>query len=171
MSGSLLRPTFEIVVTDTPPRVAARLGEALSARSESFEARWARGERHAIVAPVRAHRKPWSPWLHLDVRAPEEEGNEGTVVFGRFTPNPGLWTGYMLSLIALLAIALFAMALALSQMTLERTQWGWWILIGALVAAGALIAGSRIAQRLASEQMGELHEAIERAVGSERPSE
>jgi TRAP-type mannitol/chloroaromatic compound transport system permease large subunit len=70
----------------------------------------------------------------------------------------------MLTLIALLAIALFALALALSQWTLERAQWGWWILVGALALAGAMVAGSLAAQRLAGDEMAELKSVVERAV-------
>ncbi len=169
MSGDLLRPTFELMSDIDDAGVAAQLKSGFARLGDGVESRWARGDRHALLAVARAERRWWSPWLHVDVRRAEAGG---TLVFGRFTPNPALWTGYMLCLIALLAIALFALALALAQMTLEWPAWGWWLFAGSLVAAGGLVGGARVAQRLAAAQMRELHRLVEDALGgSEHPRE
>jgi hypothetical protein len=163
-SGPRLRPTFARAVDGTPEAVARRLSDGLA--SAPVETAWA--GYHVIVSLPRARRRPWSPWLHADVRSAEELDRDPAdgpvVVWCRFSPGPALWTGFMLTLIALLAIALFALALALSQWTLERAQWGWWILVGALALAGAMVAGSLAAQRLAGDEMAELKSVVERAV-------
>ena len=162
MARGLLRPTFEIACRAEPREVSARLEDALVATGDALEARWARGAMHVIVSPARGRRRPWSAWLHMDVRAAPDA--DSTILFGRFTPNPTLWTAYMLTLIALLAIALFALALALAQTTLERAPWGWWVLAASVACTGALVSGSLWAQRLASSEMVELRALIERTL-------
>jgi hypothetical protein len=163
MARGFLRPTFELSAPDDPRELGARLKRALAADEGAFESRWARGQRHVIIAAGPGRRRLWSAWLHVDLRAPLE--GEGTHVFARFTPNPGLWTAYMLALIALLAIALFALALTLAQMTLERPVWGCWVLLASVAVACALIGGSMWAQRKATGEMDEIRALVERAAG------
>jgi hypothetical protein len=163
MARGLLRPTFELRVGDDPRAVGARLKSTLEAEPGAFESRWARGEMHVIVAPARTRRHVWSAWLHLDLRTPDE--GQGTLLFGRFTPNPGVWTAYMLTLIALLAIALFALALTLAQMTLERPTWGLWLLAGSVGVACTLVYGSICAQGKALTEMDEMRAIVQRAIG------
>lgn len=174
MDTHLLRPSFDLPLQLTPADVAARLRDALDHPDARVDVRWARGDRHALVTPVPAERRWYTPWLHVDIRTPPAEpGAPPATLFARFSPNPALWTAYMLSLIALLAIALFALALALAQTTLDRPAWGWWVLAAAVGVALALIAGARLAQRLAAEQMRRLttlvHAALAHATPESRP--
>ena len=167
MPGTLLRPTFELIIDADPATVAERLRASLERNHAPLESRWARGGRHALLTVPRHQRRWWSPWLHLDVRAHDDGDGRGqgasAAVFGRFTPNPAIWTASMLALIALLAIALFALALALAQTTLDRQPWGWWVMIGAVLAGAGFVLGARVAQRRAGAQMDELQGAIEHA--------
>lgn len=165
MSGPLLRPTFEHTAMGDAAEVASRIRAALGRDHPTLGASWARGGLHALLTVPRDRRRWWSPWLHLDVRTHQLE-TSASIVFGRFSPNPALWTASMLAMIALLAIALFGVALGLSQMTLERPAWGWWLGVLAVVAASGFVTGARIAQRLASAQMNELRAAVEAASGA-----
>ncbi len=114
---------------------------------------------HLLLSVPHADRRPWSPWLHVDVR-PGDEPDGGSDLVCRFSPHPSVWTGVMLAELALLSTVFFAAFFAVGQHVADQPAWAWWIALGALIASVALWAGARLGQRLASDQMRSLLDEI-----------
>lgn len=152
--SDLLRPTFEFIVPLAPDEAASRL-EALY--RDGFVGESVR--THLLITTPRAERRFWSPWLHLDLR-PVAGDAGSTDVFGRFSPAPSIWTGFMLTYIALATIALFSAVWAGAQLTIgERPTMAWGV-AAAVVIGGVMAWSARAGQRLARGQMEQLSEAV-----------
>lgn len=157
-----LRPTFEHVVRGvTPEEAVARLAAALGERESGLPHR--RAGRHFMVWLPEARRHTWSPWLHLDCNEVAGEPR-ATELFGRFSPAPSLWTGVMLTYLALATVAAGGGLFGYSQWLVGESPWGLWLVAGALVAAFLILLSSRAGQTLARAQMSELVEAVELAL-------
>jgi len=159
-----LRPTFERQVPGVAPEaLAERIAGVLSEAERGLPHR--RAGQHFMVWIPATHRRTWSPWLHLDVN--EAEG--GAALFGRFTPAPSLWTGVMLTYLALALLSLGGALFAYSQWLVGETPSGLWLTLGALIVGLLLLASSRAGQALARGQMGALTGVLERAVTGAEP--
>ncbi len=167
-----LRPSFQI---DLPAlgvdEVVARLRAGLDpasfdadgVRTDKAGHRWVTewAKTHVLVAMRKDLRHAWSPWLHVDVRS--SEAGE-TYVFARFSPHPALWTAIALTYLALGSIVLFGACFGTAQAMLGERGWAWWVVGAAVVVAGLIWIASQAGQRLAREQMAELHAALDRAL-------
>lgn len=165
-----LRPTFEREVPGVAPEaLAATVASTLAEPERGLPHR--RAGQHFMVWIPEARRRTWSPWLHLDVndvdpvhRGGEQPRRPSSVLFGRFTPAPSLWTGVMLAYLALTVIAAGGGLFGYSQWLVDEDPWGLWLVAAALLAALLILLSSRAGQVLAREQMGELTTVIARAV-------
>ena len=102
MKHDPLRPTFERLVPGrTPDGFVDDLLEALESGTGPPHRR---AGRHFMLWLPTERRRTWSPWLHLDVLDPTDPGGP-TRLWGRFTPAPSLWTGVMLTYLALATVA------------------------------------------------------------------
>ncbi|MFG0274181.1 MAG: hypothetical protein ACF8QF_03905 [Phycisphaerales bacterium] len=152
--SDLLRPTFEFIVPFAPEEAAARL-DALY--REGFVGESVR--THLLVTVPRAERHFWSPWLHVDLRRVEGDAHS-TDVFARFSPAPSIWTGFMLTYIALATTALFCAVWAGAQLAIGGRPTMVWGVAAAVVVGGLMAWSARVGQRLAREQMHRLHDAV-----------
>ncbi len=132
--------------------LAARLAQRLGDRVRS-------AGPHLLLSVPTGERRPWSPWLHIDIRSGDEPDGGADLVC-RFSPHPSLWTGVMLAELALLSTVFFAAFFAVGQHTADQPAWAWWIALAALAAAVALWAGAQLGQRLAADQMRTLYDEV-----------
>lgn len=161
--ADLLRPTFERPVEGiAPDAVAARISAGLS---ESGLPHRRAGGHFQIWLPD-GQRRTWSPWLHLDVLAVPEDPAR-SVLFGRYTPAPSLWTGFMLTYLALATVAVGGALFGYSQWLVGEAPTGLWLVLFAAAVGLLLLASSRVGQRLAREEMLALGAAVERATSDE----
>ena len=161
-----LRPTHYLEQRDAPAEVLARLRAGLEGASRKLDMQWA--GRHVLFSLPARERAPWSPWLSVSVRTPEEGGAEPCTVVAQFCPHPQLWTALMLSYMALGSLAVLAGGFGWAQLSMKTTPWAFWgVALTALTAFG-LWAGAQLAQRMASDQMDELWELLEDALESPR---
>ena len=149
-----MRPTFEI---PSPSPIAAtvdRLRSLVDEADHPIDGRVAGTHLMLVIPPSNRHF--WSPWLHLEVH----ESPGGSSVQGRFSPNPSVWTGIMLTYIALCTLIFFASIFGFAQLMMQRSPWAFMLLPMLLILAGLIYWASLVGQRLANEQMHELHDAV-----------
>ena len=114
------------------------------------------------MLPIPAdRRRAWSPWLHIEVTSDE---SHGTLLVCRFSPHPSIWTGVMLSGLALLTLIVFAIGGGLAQQIVGQTPTAWYVAVVCAAAVGVLWIGSQAAQRLARDQMRELADELAKAL-------
>ena len=119
----------------------------------------------------RAERRVWSPRLTVRI----EEARSGSILRGRFSPRPDVWTGFMFLYFLVVFLIIFGATLGYVQQVSDEAAWGYWAVpLGLIVIAGIHLAGY-VGQRLGADQMRELRGRLEtvlsRQLGSEVSSE
>lgn len=158
-----LRPMVERYVPGIDARsMAERVAAALADPDGGLPHR--RAERHFLVWIPDGERKLWSPWLHLDVEdgVDAPDGSDAARLFGRFTPAPSLWTGFMLGCLALATLLLGGGLFAYSQWLVGEEPWAWWLTVGAALGLVAAITASRVGQARARHQIERLVAVVDR---------
>ena len=158
-----MRPTFEIPMKADGSRTMARI-----------RARLDRGSRrvcgqvlgtHAYVQTPPETQSLLSP--HLNLELIERDGR--TVLRGRFSPRPDVWTGFM-ALYGTLACTGFAgLMLGWAQTTVEEYPWGFWLAPGAVALIAFVYGAAVIGQGLTQDEMYLLRNFVDHMVtGDER---
>jgi len=148
-----MRPTFQIEFPIPPDEAIARLSTLLDDADFPVSGRIA-GNHLMLVIPS-AHRHFWSPWLNIEI----EVHDLGSTVGGRFSPNPSVWTGFMLGYIALGTLSFFAAMFGVAQWMMDKPP-SMLNLIPVFLALAALMYwSSLIGQKIAHAQMHELYNA------------
>ncbi len=149
-----VRPTFELTLTEPPERAMAMVEEALQA--DTRHPHQIRGPHVVLTVPPDA-RHFWSPWLTMEV----SPAATGSVLHGRFSPKPAVWTGFMFGYITLTTAGSFGLMFAVSLAIIGKSVWIAAVcsIVFFLAAAGMYVA-SQIGQRLARAQMHELHAMV-----------
>lgn len=157
----ILRPSFELDSPLAPDVVAERIARHVRSGTNPCPCQQAGG--HLCLTVNASERRVWSPWLHIDVR--EGEQPDRSVIFARFSPKPALWTAVMLTYLALATACFFAVCFAISQWVLGEPPTLLWVLPPCAIVALTLLVGTRVAHRLAHDQMrslaGVLSEALD----------
>lgn len=99
----------------------------------------------------------WSPWMHIEL---QEQADGVTELFARFSPSPSIWTGFMLSYIALITTAFIAGCWGCAQWLIGEPPVLLWGVVVPVVIGCALAWFSRVGQRLARGEMEELRDAV-----------
>ena len=149
-----MRPTFEILCPAPPEAAIDRLRTLVDEADHPIDGRVAGTHLMLVIPPHNRHF--WSPWLHIEVHPHAE----GASIQGRFSPNPSVWTGIMLTYIALFTLIFFASIFGFAQLMMQRSPWALMLLPVLLIACGLIYWGSLVGQRLANAQMHELHDAV-----------
>lgn len=158
MRDIVLGPTFEIELPGTADEAEGVLAAWVRSGACPYDA--ARAGSHFSFETGRATRRFWSPALTLEV----VEANGRAVARGRFNPRPGIWTGYMMTYLALLTIVLGAAMWGLAELSLKQRPTAL-LFIPASVAVGAVMfAASAVGQRLAGPEMDAMRAAVEGVV-------
>ncbi len=169
MVGPTIRPTFDLLIPREAPAVIEQLRTRLV--NGTYPVRTQNLGGHFMVWPLERDVHFWSPWLDLDVGSHPE----GTRVFGRFSPRPSIWTGFMCAYFGLVTAGTFAALWGATQILLEQPPLALWIALGCGLVMGLMIWASRIGQRLAHDQMARMKamvfEVLELSdTASERPA-
>ena len=152
-----MRPTFAIDFPIDQEGALSRLSTLVDDKDYPIDGRVAGNHLMLVIPPARRHF--WSPWLNLEVHACENSA----LVKGRFSPNPSVWTGFMLTYIALGTIVFFILMFALSQFVMKKTPSALSLTPIPIVIGIAMYWASLVGQKIAHEQMNELYDA---AMGS-----
>ncbi len=118
---------------------------------------------HAILEIREEDQHFWSPHLGLAV-LPPKEGDGLSILKGRFSPNPGVWTLFV-AIYALLGIAAMGgLVYGLAQWGMDEGPWAF-VAIPAAVGLAAFTYGAAfIGQGLGAEQMFFLRSFTERVL-------
>lgn len=117
-------------------------------------------KKHAYVQLPREKRSFLSPYLNLSIR----QENMGSVLVGRFSPHPHVWTGFMLvySILAFIGIAGFVYGWAQSLIGESAVlMWGAPI---SIVVIAFVYGAALIGQGLTADEMYILRNVVDRAV-------
>lgn len=153
-----VRPTFEIGLNVPVDEAVATLRAALDANAaHPFEVLG----QHVVVTVPSSARHFWSPWLTMETA----QADSGSVLHGRFSPKPAVWTAFMLSYIALITAGVFGLCFAASLAIIGRPGWLAGLLgLASLAVALAMYIASQLGQRLARAQIHELHQLVRDAL-------
>lgn len=157
-----MRPTFTIEFPIEPQAAIDRLSLLLKDSDYPIDGRIAGNHLMLVIPPKRRHF--WSPWLNLELQPCEE----GACVKGRFSPNPSVWTGFMLTYIALATLVFFAFMFGLSQWMTNQPPSAFKLALIPVAIAIFMYWTSLIGQKIAHEQMNELYDASMDALSNEQ---
>jgi len=118
--------------------------------------------RHAMISIIESKRHFWSPWMNLEIR----ETDTGRHVFGRFSPHPSIWTGFMFAYLAIAAIVSFAAMFGLSQQLSGQPPWAYYIIPIGLIIATILWFAAKAGQNLANDEMQQMKASIEECLNN-----
>lgn len=150
-----VRPTFRVPL-DSPRSVAVeRIRGGLGAREE-LRGRWRGKGRWAEIHVPEDERRIWSPRLSLRV----DEVGDASELFGRFEPQPEVWTFIMFVYFASAFLAILGGTLGYVQWVSNEPAWGLWAVWTGVPLMALLHIASAVGQRLGREQMHDLHELI-----------
>jgi len=149
-----IRPTFELEIDLSPADAMNRLRRAIS--GPEARASGCTATHHAELYVSEAARRPWSPWLSLELEAL----STGCLVRGRFSPHPHVWTLYMFCWFALGFAVLVGGSWGYAQWATDVAPWALVSLPVATAAAAGLVAASLVGQRLGQHQMVELRQLV-----------
>ena len=154
-----IRPTFHL---DLPMTVEQAVGALRSEFEADGEHPFQNRGQHVVVTVPASVRRFWSPYLSMEAQA----SGAGVRLHGRFSPKPTIWTAFMLSYIALTTAGCFGLMFAVSLAIIGKSPAGAAVLAMLfLLGAAGMYAASQIGQRMARDQMNDLHAKVLRAVG------
>ncbi|MEL7473925.1 MAG: hypothetical protein AAGK04_11465 [Planctomycetota bacterium] len=169
MKTLILGPTFSVSIDDAPSAAADRLSAWIDSGHCPYAA--SRAGTHFQLAIPRPDRHRWSPWLTLDVREPlgatsdaDSTGEVGAEAFGRFNPSPAIWTGYMLTSLALVTIAFGAAMWGVAELLVRSPPRALLVIPVCLVVLVAMWLFSAAGQRLARDEMAAMQSNITRVL-------
>ena len=152
-----MRPRFEFQLPVTPETWLDALRSALQNDAESLRGQVFR--KHAVVEMRSTDRTFWSPYLNLEV----EDEPDGSVIRGRFSPHPNVWTMFMAVYILLAIVALGGLSYGMVQYTLGQSPWSLLVAPAAVALFGFVYGATLIGQGLGAEQMYTMRSLIDRA--------
>ena len=160
MERPRMRPLFKLSLPVPAARLMAEIGERVRAPRARFTATMLK--RHVELTVHEDARHFWSPHLNLDVF--DDASGQSSTLRGRYAPHPSIWTFLMAVYGVLAMVALGGTVYGWSQWNLGGTPWA----LGALpvAALGALLtwAAGAVGQKLAADQMEEMHIFLEDCV-------
>jgi len=158
-----MRPSFAFDFPIDHDRAVELLTGIMDNHDHPIEGRVA-GNHLMLVIPVR-DRHFWSPWLNLEVLGSEGDG-QASLVKGRFSPNPSVWTGFMMVYSSLAVLAFLAAMFGVSQLILHNPPWAFQIILVLVAIAGVMYWSSLIGQKIAQEQMQLLYRVTLETLGA-----
>jgi hypothetical protein len=150
-----MRPTFSLETELSSKEVMRCLQQTFQQNPQEYEGQFTRD--HAMISYEVSKRHFWSPWLQLECR--ENEGLRE--LFGRFSPHPSIWTGFMFSYLSIGVIVFFAAMFGVSQQLSNQSPWAYYVIPVAISIATGLWIASQFGQRLAQVEMMQLKSRVE----------
>ena len=158
MATAKLRPTFTLDLS-VPADEAIRRIRLVLAETDLSDSTISAG-RCAEFFVDDVDRRLWSPYLSVYI----EPRAEGSLLRGRFSPRPDLWTPLMFVYILTLFVMLFGAVLGYVQWASSEAAWGFWFVPGGLALLGSLHLASVVGQRKGASQMEELRRRLDRVL-------
>ena len=145
-----MRPTFEIEFPVDQDEAIDRL--ALLMDNEDFPVTGRIAGTHLMLVIPPNQRHFWSPWLNIEVH---EQSTTHALIQGRFSPNPSVWTGFMLAYISLATLIFFASMFGVAQWMMNKPPSTLKLIPIFVAIAGLMYWASLMGQKIAQTQMHE----------------
>jgi hypothetical protein len=161
LTNIVLGPTFRLTTSEPADEFAARLDQQIKAWTADPASPY-KGNcvgRHAQLTSKPPHHHFWSPHLTLDIRDTPDLP-EPTALFARFNPSPAIWTGYMLTSLALITTAFIGLFYASAQVMLDQSPTAAWTIPITTILLIAMWATSAAGQRLAKGEIESMQHDI-----------
>lgn len=156
-----MRPNFKIPVTGHGRAVLARLNDLLAEPDAPFMGHVL--TEHAYLRLPRDQRTMLSPNLDLELLT---DAHGETVLHGRFSPHPSVWTGFVAVFATMGLLGLCGLIYGLAQLTVQETPWAMLAAPISLALIAFVYGAAFIGQGLSSDQMYALRAFVER-IGQE----
>jgi hypothetical protein len=114
---------------------------------------------HAFLQLPTERRSLLSPFLNLELA----DGPEGSLLVGRFSPAPNVWTGFMAIYVFLALTGLAGLIFGWAQATVDEFAWGFIALPVSLALMVFVYGAAVIGQGLTADEMYELRAFVDRA--------
>jgi hypothetical protein len=153
-----MRPVFKLPVPGDGRGVFDKLSEKLATENTKLM-----GQVMAPNAYLRRsdeHSRLLSPHLNLQLR----EDGDRTLLYGRFSPRPNVWTGFMALFFFIAMLGLTGLVYGLAQLTLGGSIWAVWAAPASLVLNAFIYGAAFIGQGLSGGEMYELRAFVEAAI-------
>jgi hypothetical protein len=157
MSAPRVRPRFEVETALDADSIMERLRQRLP---DCPHCTGVSVGRHAeLFVPERA-RRVWSPWLSVTA----DDHDAGSLVRGRFSPHPNVWTFYLFLAFGIGFALLVGTTWGYAQWATDRTPWAFISIPIVLVSGSLLFLASQVGQKLGGSQMEDLRKALEELI-------
>jgi len=113
---------------------------------------------HLVLQVNARDRHFWSP--QLDVSVAKDLDSDLTLVRCLLAPAPVIWTMFMFFYALAGFAALVGSTLAMSQWSLKKDQWGWWIVGISVLLGFSLFFIAQIGKGIAKDDMRKMKEYI-----------
>lgn len=144
-----LRPRFKIVVNNPEKEVVEIVKNKLKYNNpHNFESTIVEG--HLILRINKAKRHFWSPQMDISVQ-PNEEG--GTVIRCLLAPEASVWTMFMFFYAATGFMAFIGLMMGMSQWTLQRDMWGFYLFFAGLALLLVIYAIAQFGKGISRSDM------------------
>ncbi len=160
MSAVQMRPTFLLETESSEEEVIQCFKDFVSLSPDDYHGQFT--GHHAVISIHDSKRHFWSPWMHLEIR----DKSQCREIFGRFSPHPSVWTGFMFSYLAIAVLIFFAAVFGLSQQLSGQSPWAYSFIPLGLFVAAILWFASKAGQRLAYSEMKQMKLKIEDSIGN-----
>ena len=157
-----MRPTFQLRLGPHGADVLEHLRARLATDDSRLVGQVVTG--HAMIKLHRDHRSLLSPVLNLELA--EHDG--ATVLRGRFSPQPNVWTGFMAIYGVLGLIGVAGLMYGFAQLTVDETPWPMLAAPVCAVLIAFVYGAAFIGQGLTVADMWEMRRFVEELAAGTR---
>lgn len=154
MSSFRIRPRFKHQIAGEKDALENRICEALKEQKQ-FSSLQLPGHIYVKIHP--AHQHFWSPQLHLTF----DQDNDHVIIRGLYGPNPSVWAVFFFGYVILGLLACFIAVWGFSVWSLGKEADILWGLPILMLMASILYLASQFGQKMAAQQMYDIHHFYE----------
>lgn len=122
---------------------------------------------HAYLRLLPDQQSLLSPHLNLELTKRDEK----TVLRGRFSPRPNVWTGFMAIYGVLAMLGIAGLMFGWAQTTVDEYPWGFWAAPAAVALIAFVYGAAVIGQGLTQDEMYILRNFVDHMVAGEEREE
>ncbi len=159
MSSFKIRPRFKHLVTGNKEELEKRLIDGIEEKGSPFISTHLPGHLYIKIHPEEQHF--WSPQLHLSF----EQEEDHVILRGLYGPNPTVWAIFFFSYVALGILSLFLGMWGLTRLSLGLDSSVLWSIPVFAVIAIILYISAQAGQKLAAQQLFDIHHLYEELIG------
>ncbi|MEO9872081.1 hypothetical protein [Ekhidna sp.] len=159
MSSFKIRPRFKQRISGTKEDLEQMLLTGIKQKESQFITSHLPGHIYIRIHPSQQHF--WSPQLHLSF----EQDEDNVIVRGLYGPNPTVWAIFFFGYVALGILTLFIGMWGLTRWSLDLDSSILWFIPAFALIAVILYISAQAGQKLAAQQLFDIHHLYEELTG------